>query len=52
MQIITASIVQLIVPIIGIFLSILLLDEGVTFDLVVSTILILLGIFLALKKRK
>ena len=51
-QIITASIIQLIVPIIGIFLSILLLDEEVTFDLVVSTILILLGIFLALKKRK
>lgn len=51
-QIITASIIQLIVPIIGIFLSILLLDEEVTFDLVVSTVLILLGIFLALKKRK
>jgi drug/metabolite transporter (DMT)-like permease len=51
-QIITASIVQLIVPIIGIFLSILLLNEELTFDLVVSTVLILLGIFLALKKRK
>ena len=51
-QIITASIIQLIVPIIGIFLSILLLDEEVTFDLVVSTVLILLGIFLALRKRK
>ncbi|MBP9490452.1 MAG: DMT family transporter [Aliarcobacter sp.] len=49
-EILTASILQLIVPIIAIFLSVILLDEALSFELVVSTFLILLGIFIALKK--
>ena len=52
-QIMTASIVQLIVPIIAIVLSIVFLNETFTFELFISTIIILLGIFIALyKKRK
>ncbi|MCT7466526.1 DMT family transporter [Aliarcobacter cryaerophilus] len=53
MQIMTASIIQLIVPIIAIILSIVFLNETFTFELFISTIIILLGIFIALyKKRK
>ena len=53
MQIMTASIVQLIVPIIAIVLSIVFLNETFTFELFISTIIILFGIFIALyKKRK
>ncbi|WP_148625473.1 DMT family transporter [Aliarcobacter cryaerophilus] len=52
-QIMTASIVQLIVPIIAIVLSIIFLNETFTFELFISTIIILFGIFIALyKKRK
>ena len=52
-QIMTASIIQLIVPIIAIILSIVFLNETFTFELFISTIIILLGIFIALyKKRK
>jgi drug/metabolite transporter (DMT)-like permease len=52
-QIMTASIVQLIVPIIAIVLSIVFLNELFTFELFISTVTILLGIFIALyKKRK
>ena len=49
-EILTASILQLIVPVIAIFLSVILLDEVLSFELVISTFLILLGIFVALKK--
>lgn len=53
MQIMTASIIQLIVPIIAIILSVIFLNETFTFELFISTIIILLGIFIALyKKRK
>jgi len=53
MQIMTASIIQLIVPIIAIFLSVIFLNETFSFELFLSTIIILLGIFIALyKKRK
>ncbi|MFW2567105.1 DMT family transporter [Aliarcobacter butzleri] len=52
MQIMTASIIQLLVPIIAIFLSIIFLDETLSFDLFLSTIIILLGIFIALYKKK
>lgn len=49
-QIITASILQLIVPILAIFLSVIVLDEKFSFELGISTFIILFGIFLALKK--
>lgn len=49
-QIITASILQLIVPILAIFLSVIILDEKFSFELGISTFIILFGIFLALKK--
>ncbi len=52
-EIITASILQLLVPIIAIFLSVLILNEKITFELFISTFIILFGIFIALyKKRK
>jgi len=51
-EIFTASILQLLVPIIAIFLSLIILDEKVSFELIVSTFIILFGIFIALKKRK
>ncbi|BAK72609.1 DMT family transporter [Arcobacter sp. L] len=51
-EIFTASILQLLVPIIAIFLSLIILDEKVSFELIVSTFIILLGIFIALKKEK
>lgn len=49
-SIITAGVIQLIVPIIAIFLSIILLNEPITMTLLVSTTLILLGIYLTIKK--
>ncbi|MGE0051044.1 MAG: DMT family transporter [Arcobacter sp.] len=51
-EIFTASILQLLVPIIAIFLSLIILDEKVSFELIVSSFIILFGIFIALKKRK
>jgi len=50
LQIVTASIIQLIIPIIAIFFSIILLDEELTFTLLVSTLIILGGIIITLKK--
>ena len=47
----TASILQLIVPILAIFLSVILLGEEFSFELCLSTFIILFGIFLALKKE-
>lgn len=49
-KITTASILQLIVPILAIFLSVIILDEKFSFELGISTFIILFGIFLALKK--
>ncbi len=49
-RITTASILQLIVPILAIFLSVIVLDEKFSFELGISTFIILFGIFLALKK--
>jgi len=43
---------QLLVPIIGIFLSVILLNEVLSFELLTSTLLILLGIFVALRRKK
>ncbi|MBL3520718.1 DMT family transporter [Arcobacter lanthieri] len=50
-EIVTASIVQLIVPIMAIFLSIIFLNERLTFELCISSFIILFGIFLALYKK-
>ena len=49
-RITTASILQLIVPILAIFLSVIILDEKFSLELAISTFIILFGIFLALKK--
>lgn len=51
-QIITASIIQLIVPIIAIFLSVLFLNEQLTFTLILSTVIILSGIIIATVQKK
>ena len=50
-KIVTASIIQLIIPILAIFLSILFLDEKLTFTLILSTSIILFGIFISLYKK-
>ena len=50
-EIMVASVVQLIVPVIAIFLSIVFLDEKLSFELVFATTVILLGIYLALYKK-
>ena len=52
MQILTASILQLIAPILAIIMSILLLDEVLSFELLISTFVILFGIFVALFKKR
>ena len=49
-RITTASILQLIVPILAISLSVIILNENFNFELGISTFIILFGIFLALKK--
>lgn len=49
-SILTAGVIQLIVPIVAIFLSIILLNEPITITLLVSTALILIGIYLTIKK--
>ena len=46
----TAGVLQLLVPPIAIFLGVLFLDEPLTLTLMISTAVILLGIYLALKK--
>ena len=52
MQILTASILQLIVPVLAIFLSVIILDEVLSFELLISTFAILFGIFIALFRKK
>lgn len=52
MQILTASILQLIVPVLAIFLSVIILDEVLGFELLISTFAILFGIFIALFRKK
>lgn len=49
-SIITAGVLQLLVPIIAIFLSVILLNENITQTLLVSTCLIIFGIYLTIKK--
>jgi len=48
----TSGVIQLIVPPIAILQSILFLDEKLTFTLFLSTVVILIGIFIALVKKK
>ncbi|QEZ89592.1 DMT family transporter [Aliarcobacter cibarius] len=50
-EIMTASVIQLLVPIIAIFLSTIFLKEAITFELIVSSFIIIFGIFLALKRK-
>lgn len=52
MQILTASILQLLAPVIAIVLSIVFLKESLNFQLLISSFVILFGIFIALFKRK
>ena len=52
MQIITASVLQLIVPVLAIFFFFLILDEVLSFELLISTFVILFGIFIALFRKK
>lgn len=52
MQIITASVIQLFVPVISIVFSVIFLNELFTFDLALSTIIISIGILLSVYSRK
>lgn len=48
-SIVNSGVIQLSVPVIAIFLGVLLLDETLTISLILSTFLILIGIFYATK---
>ena len=48
----TSGVIQLLVPPIAILQSVLILDEKLTVTLILSTVVILMGIFIALVKRK
>jgi len=50
-EIITASVIQLLVPVLAIVLSIILLDEKLTLTLIISTSMILGGIFISIYKK-
>ncbi len=50
-KIVTASIIQLIIPIFAILLGVIFLNEQLTFTLILSTSIILLGIFISLYKK-
>ncbi|KAB7885826.1 DMT family transporter [Poseidonibacter ostreae] len=52
MQIITASVIQLFVPIISIVFSVIFLNELFTFDLALSTVIISIGVLLSILSRK
>lgn len=52
MKITTSGILQLLIPPIAIFLGVLFLDEELTFKLILSTIIILSGIFIYLKAKE
>lgn len=51
-QIITASVIQLFVPILAILFSVVFLNELFTFELALSTIIISIGILLSIFSRK
>lgn len=50
-EIIFASVIQLIVPPLSIFLSVIFLNEPLSLTLILSTIIILLGVYICLKNR-
>ncbi len=52
MQIITASVIQLFVPILSIVFSVIFLNELFTFDLALATIIISIGILLSVLSRE
>ena len=52
LKIITAGVLQLLIPPLAIFLGVLLLNEELTTKLLVSTLIILLGIFIYLKSKQ
>lgn len=51
MKMVTSGILQLLIPPIAIFLGVVFLNEALTFKLILSTIIILLGIFIYLKSK-
>jgi len=51
-EIITASVIQLFVPVLAILFSVIFLNERFTFDLAISTIIISLGVLLSIFSRK
>jgi len=51
-KIVTASVVQLFVPIVAIMLSVIFLDEILSFTLILSTILVIIGILLTIYAKK
>lgn len=52
LQVSTAGIIQLLVPIMAIFISVLFLDEVLSVSLMVSTILVCLGVLIAVGSKK
>lgn len=52
MKITTSGILQLLIPPIAIFLGVIFLNEELTFKLILSTIIILSGIFIYLKAKE
>lgn len=51
LKIMTSGILQLLIPPLAIFLGVIFLDEKLTFTLIISTILILLGIYISIYKK-
>lgn len=52
LDIITSSVIQLSVPLIAIFLGVLILNENLTSKLVISSSIILIGIFISIYKKR
>jgi len=52
MKIMTASVIQLFIPILTIILSVVFLDELLTFELIISTIVVTFGILLTIYSKK
>lgn len=50
-EILTASVIQLFVPIISIFISVIILNELLTLDLILSTIIIFIGVLLTISVK-
>ena len=51
-EVFTASVIQLLVPMIAILIGVVFLDEVFTFDILVSTLLISIGVILAVFPKK